>query len=358
MMKKNTKFSYTSNLSNLLIRNTLRLQDAIPYLKTSNLKSLIVVDENRSLLGHFSDGDLRRFVLNNGGTDGVVGDAMVEVPLSRSVEKGQSIRDLMPRLDKSVKLVPLIDEGKVVGAYRKEDLSQSTLANVTLYILAGGQGVRMLPLTVDCPKPMLLVRGKPMLEHIIVNAVKQGIRRICISVGYLAEKIIEYFGDGTFFGVEIVYVSEKKPLGTAGSLALIEDETIDRLIVMNGDVLTGCDFESLIGFHEKLRADATICVKYYEIKNPYGAVKLENFNLLGFEEKPVVKYQINAGIYVLEKQVRKLVPKMCKIDMPELLLKSQKENLSVCGFPLFENWNDIGNPKELAEMQKSQSDND
>ncbi len=219
--------------------------------------------------------------------------------------------------------------------------------------MAGGKGTRLHPHTVTCPKPMIKVGNKPMLEILLEQCIASGLVNFYISVNYLKAQIIDYFQDGSKWGVKINYLIEDEPLGTAGSISLLPKTLKYPFIVMNADVLTKLNPRHLITFHNEHHSKATLCVREHSINIPFGVVKVNGRHLSDFEEKPTFEYLINAGVYILDPSMLSLIPPRTSIDMPNLLRTFQREGhiISVC--PIHEYWIDIGNPKSLQEADSS-----
>ena len=215
--------------------------------------------------------------------------------------------------------------------------------------MAGGQGMRLRPLTESCPKPMLRIGDKPMLEIILEQCVDSGFLKFYISVNYLKKQIIEYFGNGSRWGVDIQYLEEDKPLGTAGALASLPEQPDKPILVMNGDVLTHVNLEKLFLFHQENSASATICVSEYKTPIPYGVVFTEGAQVLSIEEKPEMSHSINSGVYVLNPELLELLSPKQQCDMPQLLTRGLKRNLSVIVFPIHEYWLDVGHKETLDQ---------
>lgn len=212
---------------------------------------------------------------------------------------------------------------------------------MTIVIMAGGRGKRLMPLTNDTPKPMLLVNGKPMLEWIIKRFVDQGFTDFIISLGYLGQKIEEYFGNGKGFGCNIQYVYESSPRGTAGALSLIPAQAED-FIVINGDVLASVNYSDLFRYHRNSGATATIGATTHRVEIPFGVLRVSNYRLDGIDEKPAYDYPIAAGIYVISPKAAKSIPDGY-IDMPDFI--EQLDSVSV--FPISGEWRDVGRPEDL-----------
>jgi len=221
-------------------------------------------------------------------------------------------------------------------------------------IMAGGFGTRLRPLTDDTPKPMLPIGGKPLMERTIEGLQKSGISRINVTTHYLQEKITRYFGTGSRFGVELRYVSEDEPLGTAGALRLMEDVN-EPLLVMNGDILTKVDFRSLLKFHQEQKAALTVAVRQYDVQVPYGVIEAEKGIVTGLQEKPRFNFLVNAGIYLLEPSARRCIPDGEPYDMTDLIAHLLERGETVAGFPIMEYWLDIGKHDDFRKAQQDVS---
>ena len=217
--------------------------------------------------------------------------------------------------------------------------------------MAGGSGTRLRPLTEDLPKPMLPVGDRPLMEVIIDQLRQSGIGRVNITTHYLPEKITDYFGNGENFGVELNYVSEDRPLGTAGSLGLI-DWPRETLLVINGDILTKVNFRAMLDYHQEHRADITVGVRKYDIQVPYGVVECEDQRVCRLREKPNLSFFVNAGIYMLEPSVNEHIPNGQHYDMTDLIERLIHKGRSVVSFPIVEYWLDIGEPSDYERAQK------
>lgn len=217
--------------------------------------------------------------------------------------------------------------------------------------MAGGLGTRLRPLTQDIPKPLLKVGNKPILETIIKNFANHGFVNITISLNYKGEMIKDYFGDGSNFGVNIDYVEENMRLGTAGALSLIENKPNEAFFVMNADLLTDVNFSHLLDFHSFSNSDATMCVREYEYQVPYGVIEVEESNVTSIVEKPIQKFFVNAGIYVLSPKVFDYIPKNEFYDMPTLFNTFIEKEKRVISFPIHEYWLDIGRMSDFEQAQ-------
>jgi len=249
--------------------------------------------------------------------------------------------------------IPVVDSaGVLVGLETLDELVQPVPRDNLVVLMAGGLGARLRPLTEDCPKPMLMIGNRPILETILLNFIESGFRRFCFCVNYKAEIVMNHFGDGARWGVEIRYVREREAMGTAGALSLLPEKPDKPLIVMNGDLLTKTNFASLMDFHASHHAAATMCIREYDYQVPYGVVKLEDHRLISVEEKPVQRFFVNAGIYVLGPEAVAEIPSR-QFDMPSLFDKLVEKGREISVFPVREYWLDIGH---LADLEKAHGD--
>lgn len=326
----------------VLITPDMTILKAMELIDASALQIALVVDEGGRLLGTVTDGDVRRGLLKGKSLELPVSEIMFREP---TVASGQESREAMIALmkERHLRQIPLVDEERrVIGLDRWEDLIDIPTRENAVVLMAGGLGTRLGELTRDCPKPMLRVGDKPVLETILDSCKEYGFRNFYISVNYKAEMVMDYFGDGSRFGVSITYLHEKTRLGTAGALSLLPVAPAAPLVVMNADVLTKVNFKHLLEFHEEHSSAGTMCVREYEFQVPFGVVQVQNHRLKEIQEKPVHRFFVNAGIYVLNPEAVALVPKDQFFDMPSLFELLLKEKLETTAFPIREYWLDIG----------------
>lgn len=345
-----------TELDTCLISSDATLRDAINAIDRGGVRIALMVDGEGRLVGTLTDGDIRRCLLRG---------MNLTSPASRAVQRNfQASRVPIHRGEASVLLLrhsidqlPVIDEGgRLVGLYLLDDLVDQPAAGLpnSVVLMAGGRGTRLRPLTDHCPKPMLRVAGKPILESILEQCIASGLKEFYLAVNHLKEHIIDHFGDGSRWGVRIQYIEENAPLGTAGALQLLPAEARLRggLLVMNGDVLTRLNLAQLLEFHASHGAAATLCVRSHDLVIPFGVVEAEGVDLVGFREKPVLRHQVNAGIYVLEPQLLDHIPMGEAMDMPSLLLAARAAAQRVAVCPIHEYWCDIGRPETLKQAHE------
>lgn len=341
-----------SSLDQIILGPQSKIFDALKVINEGGAGISLIVDQGKKLLGVLTDGDIRRAMLRGESLDVSVAKVMNTQFISENpgLMEHEALA-LMRRL--GLKHLPIQDCNQVLcDLYCLDQLLQPRALLNAVVIMAGGKGTRLLPHTLDCPKPMLLVGGKPMLEIVIEQCSALGLRKIFLSVNYLKDQIIGYFGDGKHLGADIQYLIEDQPLGTAGSLQLLPPEINSPFLVMNGDVLTHLDFRHLLSFHCQHGGIATIGAREHEVTIPFGVIKHNNAELLGLEEKPSLNFLVNAGLYVLDPSILSLLQKGQSLDMPSLLMaaKTAGHQVNVC--PVHEYWLDVGRPETLQQAEQ------
>ena len=353
-MSSRNKQSQTIETSweSTLVGPDVQLEVAIGVVDRSGLRIAIVVDEERRLLGTLTDGDVRRALLHRLPLDTPVSKVMCTKPQSAGF--GWS-REQVLAVMKNLQLLqlPVLDgDGRVVGLETLHGQLDKRLIDNAVFLMAGGFGTRLHPLTQDCPKPLLRVGDKPILELILESLISAGFHRFFMSTHYLPEMVREHFGDGKRWGVSIRYTHEETPLGTGGALGLLpHDEINEPLLMMNGDLLTTLNYRDLLNFHNEKRNIATMCVREYEYQVPYGVVQSEGHLIRSMVEKPVQKYFVNAGVYVLSPELIKSVSPGAYVDMPTLLERAIAAGSDVAMFPVHEYWLDIGRLEDFKRAQ-------
>ncbi|MEI7818264.1 MAG: nucleotidyltransferase family protein, partial [Desulfuromonadales bacterium] len=315
---------------------------AIGIIDAGSLQIALVVDASNRLVGTVSDGDVRRAILKGISLDRPVKEIMFTEPTVASPRESRDEIVTTMRM-KQLRQIPLLDkDGCVIGLDLWDDLINLQARDNIVVLMAGGLGTRLGELTKNCPKPLLRVGNKPVLETILENCIEYAFKRFYISVNYKADMVKEYFGDGSRWGVEIKYLEEKKRLGTAGALGQLPEIPTEPVLVMNADVLTKINFKHLMEFHEEHNSVATMCVRDYEFQVPFGVVQLDHHRLKNIMEKPVHQFFVNAGIYVLNPEAVSMVPTDEYSDMPALFDTLLQNQLETTAFPIHEYWVDIG----------------
>jgi len=343
----------TINWQKVVIEPSLSIKEALKIIDRETLRVALVV-KNNSLVGMITDGDVRRGILAGIELTSPVSAIMNKAPIKASCFLSSDELKMLMQSHKILSL-PLVDgDNQLVGLKTLHETLTVEKRENPVFIMAGGFGTRLRPLTDSCPKPMLKVGNKPMLETLLNSFKSYGFYKFYISTHYLPEVIVDYFGDGSHFGVEITYVHEETPLGTGGALSLLPD-TLPKepLIMINGDILTNVNYLKVLDFHDKQNSDATMCVRDYEVKIPFGVIEGEGNEISAIVEKPTYRYFVNAGIYVVSNNIISSLPKNERLDMPSLFKKKQLEGLKTLKFPIHEYWLDVG---RHDDFKKAQSD--
>lgn len=332
----------------LVYHPELSVRDVMRAMEATGEGFLAVVDEHNRLLGTISDSDIRRGILNNRTqVMEIINQEPIKIlqgaALSQAVQEGKSRQSrYIPVVDESGKLLELIP---IHGQLFK------TRPNKVV-IMAGGLGRRLGELTEDLPKPMLPMGHKPILHIILDSFLEYGFRDFYFCVNYKSGIIREYFGDGRSFGANITYVEESQALGTAGAISLIEEVFDSPFFLINGDLITSLNFDSLLNFHMEREATGTMCIHEYSQQLPYGVVNSRNGRILSLEEKPFHTYYINAGIYVLNPEVKSRIPLGQPFDMTTLFEQLVAEDFEVNAYIINEFWADIGQIRDYEQTRQ------
>jgi dTDP-glucose pyrophosphorylase len=340
-----------ANLDKLVIPHKGSIRQAMQLITDNWREVALVVNEAAQVIGVVTDGDIRRGLLKGLGLDSPISSVMTASYVSVGPESDRAgVLDLM--MARSIRHVPVIDaERKLLGIHFMQDLIGTAERSNVAVVMAGGQGVRLRPLTEHLPKPMVKVAGRPILERIVLQLVGHGIRQIYLAVNYKAAMIEDHFGDGGRFGCRISYLRESEPLGTGGPLALLPETPAHPLIVMNGDLITQVDLPALLAFHEASAAAATIAVRPYEVEIPYGVIRETAGLLVDIEEKPSSYHLINSGVYVLEPSTLASVPKGRVFPITELFQQMLAQRLPVAVYTMKSDWIDVGRHEELRRAR-------
>lgn len=334
-------------IDELFLKEGDSLKTAVEVIDRGSVQIALVVDADKRLLGTITDGDIRRALLRGQNLDcpasGIMQRNFHALPVNAT-----DAQALATMRKETLRQIPVLDaQGRVVRLFLLNDLIKPQgLANIVV-LMAGGEGKRLRPLTQDCPKPMLCVGGKPILETILEQCIDAGFRDFFIAVNYLKEQIKDHFSQGERWNVNIRYLEENQALGTAGALSLLPQGQTESILVMNGDILTRVDFKHLLCFHAEHDADATLCVREHTTQIPYGVVYTEDLEVQTLQEKPMLSHYVNAGIYLLKPKLLDLLPRDSFYDMPQLLEAALQRQHRVLAFPIHEYWLDIGHHDTL-----------
>ncbi len=345
--RRNPQSVQSKNLSATLAAESECIQEIIHKINKSGMEIVLVTDRDGAIVGAVTDGDIRRGILAGVGMRQPVSTIMnrkpVTVPLGTSYAQ---MLEIMERL--SIKQLPVVDSSNRPVRLEIINTVLDNLRGQDAIVMAGGLGSRLRPLTLDTPKPLLQVAGKPILDHILSGLRDSGLRDVMISVNYLGEQIKRHVGDGCAHDLNVAYLNERDRLGTAGALSLLKPRPKRPFLVINGDLLTNIDFSKILRFQKKHGYTIVMCVQKRKVDVPYGVVEIADGKVASLREKPVYEHFINAGIYTLDPACLELIPRDRFFDMPDLINAVIGTGGSVGAFPIIEYWRDIGTPADLT----------
>ena len=341
-----------NNWKKAKLKINCKISDVVKNLNISAFQIALIVDKDNNFIGTITDGDIRRAFLKGARLNDNIKNIINQKPIivSNKISKSEAF-NIMKK--KEIRHIPIIDRKKILGVhFLNEKEKKNKSIDTEFVIIAGGKGERLMPLTKKTPKPMLKIKKKPILEHIILKAKKEGFKKFTIIVHHLSNKIINYFEDGKNYGVRIKYLVEKNPLGTAGGLGLAKSNISKNFIVSNADVITDLKYKEILNFHNHNKSNVTMAVKVIDKREKFGLVKLSGLNIKGFEEKPMTTKYINCGVYVFNKKIINLLPNKENIDMISFLKRLKNKKKKIIAFPIYENWSDLGIKKQLIKFNK------
>jgi dTDP-glucose pyrophosphorylase len=336
-----------------LVAPSASVRDALETITKNSHQAVMVVDDVGRLAGIVTDGDIRRGLLRGVPLDGRVSDVMNARPMTAppGIARDEALA-LMQR--RHLRHLPLVETESrlLIDVLLLDDLLRpASLPNVAV-LMAGGYGTRLRPLTESVPKPLLSVGGKPLLEILVERLRAAGVQEIFFTVHYKSEMIETHFGDGARLGVRIRYIREEVPLGTAGGLSQLPEPLTVPFLLVNGDILTKCDFRAMLDFHRRYRADLTVGTVPHTVEVPYGVLEVEGEQLSTISEKPRLDFLINSGIYVIEPAALTLIPRGQPFDAPELIPLLKKAGRTVVAFPIREYWLDVGRLTDFTQANR------
>ena len=345
-------FVKEDNWSRAVIREDATIEETIMNLEMTTLRVSLVINKKEQLIGIVTDGDIRRGFINGYGLLSPILQIMNSKPVTVNGEaSAQQIVSLMEK--HKIQHLPVLDNlMKVNGLFVLESRSKFLLRMNRVVIMAGGKGIRMRPLTENTPKPMVLVAGKPILEHILENFKQQGFSIFTICTNYLGELIREYFGDGSKWDVNIEYLNEELPLGTAGSIRNLQEIGDLPFIVTNGDIISEINIGDLVDFHVEQRAVATMAIRPYEIQNQFGVVETNGIEISAIIEKPIYRTNVSTGVYVFEPNVVNLLPSTDVLQMPELFDHLRIHGYRTLAFHIQDQWIDLARQGDINVTER------
>jgi len=338
-----------------LIAADATLRDAIGNLQKTGLQIAMVVTPEDVLIGTVTDGDIRQGLLHGLDLSSPLESIIRRDPLVVPPELGSAAALQLMKAN-GFHAIPAVNrDRRVMGLHLLQTLLSPGARPNLMVIMAGGKGSRLKPHTDNCPKPLLPVGGKPILEHILERAKTEGFCRLVVAIHHLGEMVEDHFGDGSKWDVEIEYLREESPLGTAGAIGIMNPRPTAAFLVSNGDLLTDVSYSELLDFHLRHKAAATMAVRLHEWEHPFGVVRTEGVDITGFDEKPVSRSHVNAGVYVLEPSALDLMIPGEQCDMPTLFSRLKERGERTIVFPMHEPWLDVGRTDDLERAQANHS---
>jgi dTDP-glucose pyrophosphorylase/predicted transcriptional regulator len=339
----------------VLISKDSTILDAIKIMDTSGLKIgfVMVIDDNGILDGVVTDGDVRRGLVKGVDVGSTVEQIMSSCPIVAT--ENESENDIVDTMKfYKINHIPIVNsQGVVIGLKVSNVCVSMEKRDNPVIIMVGGRGRRLRPLTYDCPKPMLKLGERPLLDMVLRNLIKFGFYNFYLAVNYKKEMIKDYFGNGEYLLVNINYIEEGTELGTAGALSLYgyHAQPSDLpILVINGDILTDINYPSLLRFYEKNYSSMVVGIKEYSYHLPYGVVEIEGNNrVISLNEKPKYTFYVNAGIYVLDPKLLSLIPKDQFYDMTTFVNCLIDKSYDISAFLIREYWLDIGTKESYLE---------
>ncbi len=330
-----------------ILPSNATIGQAISNLDQVAIKIVMVVNPAGVLEGTISDGDIRRGLLKGLDLNSPITNVIHRKPLVVPPELG---RELVIQLMDANKIyqIPVVDpQYHIIGLHLWDEIATPQARPNLMVIMAGGMGTRLRPHTESCPKPLLSVAGKPILEHIINRAKLDGFNHFVLAIHYLGHMIEAHFGDGEYFDVRIDYLREQSPMGTAGALSLLNPLPEAPFVVTNGDIITDIRYGELLDFHIRQSASGTMAVRVHEWQHPFGVVQMRGVEIVGFEEKPISRTHINAGVYAIDPTALSVLISDSHCDMPTLFERLQTKGERTVAYPMHEPWLDVGRPSDL-----------
>ena len=337
---------------NLVATPGVSLREALELITKNGRQALLIVDGDGRLAGLVTDGDLRKAILRGVALEHAVEGIMNRSPIvgRPGMARAEAVAFMLAR---TIRHLPLVDTaGQLVDVLFLEEQIAPPALPAPAVIMAGGMGQRLRPLTEEVPKPLLRVGGRPLIEILIERLERSGISDVLVAVHHKSAMIREQLGDGARLGVRLRYLEEPERLGTIGALSLIRPRLADAFFVINGDILTKCDFRAMWEFHRAERARMTVGVSLHQVDIPYGEFTLHGARITRVEEKPRKEYPVNAGIYLLDPSVIELIPAGQYFDATDLIRLLLERDLPVSAYHIREYWLDVGRHDDLRKADR------
>ena len=336
------------NFNDLLIYSNKTIFDAIRIIDSTEHRSCFVINKSKKLIGSITDGDIRRGLLKKFDFK----NSLLKICNKKSIFLNK--KNEKKNINKNgVNCIPIFDGKKKVidiKILKKKNNNNIT----TALIMAGGKGTRLLPLTKKTPKPLIKIKGKTLIESLILKLQKEGFQKINISINYMGSKIKKYLLKKKVVNVNnLEFIEEKKPLGTAGAIKYLKLKN-DNFLLVNCDIKLNVDFSRIIDFHLLQKSDITIISKRFVNKSNFGVLDLDSkFNVKSMQEKPITVKYINTGAYLIKKKIMNIIKKDQFLDMDNLIKLALKKKYKVKSYPLYENWIDLGKLNKLLNYKKN-----
>jgi dTDP-glucose pyrophosphorylase len=335
-----------NNLKKIIISQESTILDAINNLNQSQLKIVLIVDQNKKFIGVVNDGDIRRALSRGYNVNSSIGHSINKKPFF--VKNTLDLNNLNSRKLNEIFHIPIIKNTKIRGLYIRNintNIIKKNIIKDNVVIMAGGYGKRLGLLTKKCPKALLKYNNKPLLQHILEQVKKNNFYNIKISVFFLSKMIKNFIYKNNSYSLKIKFIEEKKPLGTIGSIKLIK-KISTNFIVMNCDIISDINLVEFLKFHKKSKSLLTIATKQFQYKNPYGVIVSHNNKFISFKEKPEIDFLINTGIYAFNKKVITIMKRLNISNIEDLIITLKNKKHKVLTYPLIENWRDFGSDKK------------
>jgi len=334
-----------------LIHEGESVKDALSKLNALAADAILFVTDNMGhLIGSLTDGDIRRGFLRGLTFDSTISQFIQANPIYIKKDT-TSFYELDSYRKRNLRIIPIVDEGHTIVDVLNLR-TKGALLPLDVVMMAGGRGERLMPLTENCPKPLLKVGEKPIIEHNIDRLVYFGIERIIIPIRYLGHQIKAYLGDGGAKNINIQYVEEEQPLGTFGALSLVEEFRTEHILLMNSDILTNIDFADFYKSFIESGADLMVASLSYQVKVPYAVLEVENGDIISLSEKPTYNYYSNGGIYLFKKSLLAHLIKGAYFDATDFMQMLIDRKAKVTHYPILGYWLDIGRHEDLEKAQK------